>query len=388
MAVINRIASYADEMTTWRRQLHRQPELGFDCQKTSDFIAARLAEFGISDIHRGVAKTGIVAVIKGQGPGATIGLRADMDALPIVEETGADYASEVPGKMHACGHDGHMVMLLGAAQYLSETKRFSGRVALIFQPAEEDGGGAEVMCQDGLMERFNISKVYGLHNGPNLPEGVFETSPGPFMAAVDSFAIDIKGQGGHGGYPNETRDPVTAALAIGQALQTISSRNHVPEEDLVVSLTVMKCGDADNVIPQDAFLAGTVRSFDPNVQDMVETRLTQICTHLGQSYGVEAKLTYTRFYPATVNHVDETELAAEAARDVVGADKVNCRATRRMFAEDFAYMLEKRPGAYLFLGQGDGPPLHHPAYDFNDRIAPIGASFFVRLVERVLPYSA
>lgn len=385
MPIVNRIAEFAEDMTAWRRHLHAIPELAFDCPKTAAFIAERLREIGVDEMHEGIAETGIVAIINGQGDGPTIGLRADFDGLPIIEATGLEYASIHEGKMHACGHDGHTTMLLGAARYLAETRNFSGRVALIFQPAEENGGGAEVMVEEGIMDTFDINDVYGIHNAPGFVAGGFYTTPGPIMAAVDTFHIDIKGVGGHGAMPHETCDPVVAACGIGQAIQTIASRNHYALDDLVVSLTQIHTGTVDNVIPDSAYMNGTVRTFDPKVQDMVERRLGEIVTGQAASYGVTAELRYERGYPATINDTKKTAQAAEVAIEISGEDKVVADAGREMGAEDFAYMLEKRPGAYLFLGQGDGAGLHHPEYNFNDEVAPVGASFFARLVERSQP---
>jgi amidohydrolase len=385
MPIVNRIAEFAEDMTAWRRHLHTIPELSFDCPKTAAFIAERLREIGVDEMYEGIAQTGIVAIIKGQGDGHTIGLRADFDGLPIIEATGLDYASVHEGKMHACGHDGHTTMLLGAARYLAETRNFSGRVALIFQPAEENGGGAEVMVKEGIMDTFDISQVYGIHNAPGFVAGGFYTTPGPIMAAVDTFHIDIKGVGGHGAMPHETCDPVIAACGIAQAIQTIVSRNHYALDDLVVSVTQIHTGTVDNVIPDYAYMNGTVRTFDPKVQDMVERRLGEIVAGQAASYGVTAELRYERGYPATVNCAKEAAHAAEVAVEIAGEDKVVADAGREMGAEDFAYMLEKRPGAYLFLGQGESAGLHHPEYNFNDDVAPVGASFFARLVERSQP---
>ncbi|MDB9707412.1 M20 family metallopeptidase [Planktotalea frisia] len=385
MPIVNRIAEFAEDMTAWRRHLHTIPELSFDCPKTAAFIAERLREIGVDEMYEGIAQTGIVAIIKGQGDGPTIGLRADFDGLPIIEATGLDYASVHEGKMHACGHDGHTTMLLGAARYLAETRNFSGRVALIFQPAEENGGGAEVMVKEGIMDTFDISQVYGIHNAPGFVAGGFYTTPGPIMAAVDTFHIDIKGVGGHGAMPHETCDPVIAACGIAQAIQTIVSRNHYALDDLVVSVTQIHTGTVDNVIPDYAYMNGTVRTFDPKVQDMVERRLGEIVAGQAASYGVTAELRYERGYPATVNCAKEAAHAAEVAVEIAGEDKVVADAGREMGAEDFAYMLEKRPGAYLFLGQGESAGLHHPEYNFNDDVAPVGASFFARLVERSQP---
>ncbi|WP_170402629.1 M20 aminoacylase family protein [Ruegeria arenilitoris] len=385
MPVVNRIADYAADMAEWRQHLHTIPELEFDCHQTAAFVAERLREFGVDELHAGIAQTGIVAIINGQGDGPTIGLRADMDALPIAEETGVDYASKTPGMMHACGHDGHTTMLLGAARYLAETRNFRGRVALLFQPAEEEGGGANVMVEEGVMDRFDIAEVYALHNAPGFAEGAFYTTPGPIMAAVDTFDIHIQGVGGHGAMPHETRDPVMAACGIAQAIQTIVSRNHYALDDLVISVTQIHTGTVNNVIPDTAYLNGTVRTFDPAVQKMVMTRLEEIVQGQAASYGVTATLDYVVGYPATVNDSDKTGFAAEVAREVAGADRVIANSGREMGAEDFSYMLQERPGAYLFLGQGDGPGLHHPKYNFNDEIAPVGASFFARIVEKAQP---
>lgn len=383
MPVINRIAEFADDMTAWRRHLHAHPELQFECHETAAFVAARLREFGVDEVHEGIATSGIIAIIDGTGVGPTIGLRADMDALPIEETTELAHASTVPGKMHACGHDGHTTMLLGAARYLAETRNFAGRVALIFQPAEEGGGGADVMVKEGVLERFDIKEVYALHNAPGRKVGDFYTTPGPIMAAVDTFHINIKGRGGHGAMPHETADPIVAAVGMVNAIQTIVSRNHYAQDDLVVSVTQIHTGSADNVIPETAYINGTVRTFKREVQGMVMARLEAIVEGQAEAYGVEADLNYEVGYPATVNDPGKTAFAAEVAREVSPnvADDVG----REMGAEDFAYMLEKRPGAYLFVGNGETAGLHHPAYDFDDEVAPYGASFFARLVERALP---
>ncbi|WP_371153405.1 M20 aminoacylase family protein [Jannaschia sp. 2305UL9-9] len=385
MPVINSIAALEPDMRAWRQWLHRHPELQFDLPRTAAFVADKLREFGVDEVHEGIATSGIVAIIEGQGPGPTIGLRADMDALPIHEASGVPHASETEGKMHACGHDGHTTMLLGAAKYLAETRNFAGRVALIFQPAEEGGGGGEVMVEAGVMDRFDIGQVYGIHNAPGFAEGHFFTTPGPIMAAVDTFEITITGKGGHGAMPHDTRDPIVAALGIGTAIQTIVSRNNFASDDLVVSITQIHTGSADNIIPETAFVGGTVRTFDTHVQDMVERRLAEIVAGQAASYGVTATCRYARGYPATVNDPDKAALASKVAADVVGAEAVTGDTGRQMGAEDFSYMLNARPGAYLFLGSGPGPVLHHPQYDFNDAIAPIGASFFARMVETAQP---
>ena len=382
MPPVNRIASYADDMTAWRRHMHRRPELKFDCHETAAFVVERLKEFGVDEIHEGIATSGVVAVIEGRGPGPVTGLRADMDALPMAERTGAEHASEFPGRMHACGHDGHTAMLLGAARYLAETRAFDGRAVLIFQPAEEGGGGAGVMVEEGVMDRFGIEHVYGIHNVPNLPEGAFHTAPGPVMAAVDTFDVHYTGVGGHGAYPHECVDPLVAAVALVQAIQTIVSRNHDGRQELVVSVTQIHSGSADNIVPDRAFVQGTVRTFQPEVRDMVERRLGEIVQGIAAAHGVTAEWSFDRGYPATVNEPGATAFAAEVAREVAGEAGVIDDAGPEMGAEDFAYMLEARPGAYLFLGAGEGAGLHHPEYDFNDEIAPYGASLLARIVER------
>lgn len=385
MPVLNRIAGYSDEMKGWRRYLHQHPELKFDCHQTAAFVVERLLEFGADEIHQGIAQSGVVAIINGQGPGPTIGLRADMDGLPIDEVTGADWASTNPGRMHACGHDGHTVMLLGAAKYLSETRRFAGRVALIFQPAEEDGGGGEVMVQAGVLDRFAIGQIYAIHNAPNVPFGHFHTRPGPLMAAVDTAWVTLTGLGGHGASPHECNDPIVAALAMIQSIQTIVSRNVPAIAQAVVSVTQIHAGTASNIIPELATFCATIRSFDKGVQILIEQRFRAIIDGHAAAFGVKADLNYEIGYPATVNDPAKTEFAAGVARDVAGVGAVNASAGRRMGAEDFSYMLGARPGAYLFLGQGAGAGLHHPAYDFNDDVAPVGASFFARLVELAQP---
>ena len=385
MPVINRIADYITDMTAWRRHLHTIPELMFECHETAAFVVERLREFGITEIHEGIATTGLVAIIEGQRDGPTIGLRADMDALPMQEETGLEYASTIDGMMHACGHDGHTAMLLGAARYLAETRNFRGRVALIFQPAEESGGGGEVMVKEGILDRFDIKEVYALHNAPGTPVGHFYTTPGPIMAAADDFDIHITGKGGHGAMPHDTIDPVVAAVSIAQAIQTIVSRNNYFQDSLVVSVTQIHTGSADNIIPEKAYVNGTVRTFDPAVQGMVIARLEAIVAGAAISFGVEAEVVYNVGYPATINDPDRTVFAADVAREIAGDKGVIDDNGPEMGAEDFAYLLEKRPGAYLFVGNGDTAGLHHPEYNFDDETAAAGASFFARLIERALP---
>ena len=385
MAIVNRIAGYADEMTGWRRHLHTIPELGRECFKTAAFVEEKLREFGVDEIQTGFATTGIVAIINGQGSGPTIGLRADMDGLPIIETTGLEYQSTHEGRMHACGHDGHTTMLLGAAKYLCETRNFSGRVALIFQPDEEATGGADAMVEEGILDTFDISQVYGIHNMPDFPVGGFFTTTGPLMAGADVFDINIKGRGGHGAMPHGTVDPVLAACSIAQAIQTIVSRNVDAAERLVISVTQIHTGSVDNVIPDTAYMNGTVRSFTSEVRDLAERRLREIVAGQATSYGCEAEVVYNRGYPATYNSAEGVVTATKAARDVSGVEAVVDDFEPVMGSEDFSYILEKRPGAYLFMGQGPSAGLHHPEYNFNDDVAPVGASFFARLVETAQP---
>lgn len=385
MPIINRIAQYQTDMTGWRRHLHENPELGLNCHETAAFVVDRLRAFGVDEVHTGIATSGLVAIINGTGDGPTIGLRADMDALPMTEESGVEWSSQREGLMHACGHDGHTTMLLGAAKYLCETRRFSGRVALIFQPAEENDGGGRIMVEEGMMERFDIKEVYGIHNVPNHPLGHFYTTPGPLMAGADTFHIHITGQGGHGAYPHETRDPVMAAVQIAQAFQTIITRNLHPVEKLVISVTQIHTGTVDNVIPETAYMNGTVRHFSPEVQAMVKVRMGEICQGIGAAMGVEVECEYREGYPPTINHAEQAAFATEVARDVAGDAAVNGDTGLEMGAEDFSYMLNVRPGAYLFMGIGEGAGLHNTHYDFNDEALPHGASFFARLAETALP---
>ncbi|WP_050527712.1 M20 aminoacylase family protein [Pseudorhodobacter aquimaris] len=385
MPVLNAIAGAAEEMKGWRHHLHRHPELGFECQETAAFIKARLQDFGVDEVHDGIATSGIVAIINGGAEGPVIGLRADMDALPITEETGAEYASTHPGKMHACGHDGHVTMLLGAAKYLCETRRFSGKVALIFQPAEENGGGGGVMVQEGIMDRFNIAQVYGIHNMPNMPFGQFDTTSGALMASVDTVTVMVKGKGGHAATPHVCIDPVVAITGMVQALQSIVSRNVYALDEAVISVTQIHAGSANNIIPESGWFCATIRCFNPEVRALIKRRIHEVIAGQAQSYEVETEVEYDWGYPATINHADQAQFALAVAAEIAGEAGINPDAARQMTAEDFSYMLEARPGAYLFLGTGEGAGLHHAAYDFNDQAAPIGASFFARLVERAQP---
>ncbi|PKQ13907.1 MAG: amidohydrolase [Alphaproteobacteria bacterium HGW-Alphaproteobacteria-1] len=385
MAVINRIAGFAGEMTAWRRHLHAHPEIGLDCHETAAFVVERLRAFGVDVIETGVAQSGVVAVIEGRGAGPAIGLRADMDALPMADQSGTDHASTVPGRAHACGHDGHTTMLLGAAKYLAETRNFAGRAVLLFQPAEEGPGGGRLMVEEGALDRHGVREVYALHTLPGAPEGTFETTPGPIMAAVDTLHVHVIGQGGHAAMPHETRDPIPAAVALVQAIQTIVTRDRDPLDDLVISVTQIHAGSADNVIPDRAYVGASIRTFSEAVQAMVHRRLREVAEGVAAAHGVRAEVEIELGYPPTVNEARATEFACGIAREVVGEGAVIADRAREMGAEDFAYMLAARPGSYLFLGQGAGPGLHHPAFDFNDAVAPVGASFFARLIERALP---
>ena len=387
MPVVNRIADMSKEITAWRQHLHTIPELGLDCFKTAAFVADRLREFGVDEIHEGIARTGIVAIIKGQGDGPTIGLRADMDALPMEETADLEYVSTHAGKMHACGHDGHTAMLLGAAKYLAETRNFSGRVALIFQPDEEDGGGGEVMVKEGIMDRFDIGQVYAMHNAPDEETGTFHINQGAIMAAADEFNIHITGVGGHAAWPHTTVDPILAGCTMVQALQSIVSRNTGPLDQLVISVTQIHTGTAHNVIPETCTINGTLRTLSKDVQAMAVRRMEEIIAGQAASFGVKADLEIKFGYPPTINHHEQAIFAAQVAAEIAGEDRVNDNTQPAMGAEDFSYMLEARPGAYLNLGQGDTAMCHHPQYNFNDEIGPIGASFFARLVERAQPVS-
>ena len=387
MPVRNRFAELHADITAWRRDLHAHPELQYDLPRTAGLVADKLRSFGCDAVVEGIGRTGVVALIKGRTnhSGKTIAFRADMDALPIFEATGAEHASTIPGKMHACGHDGHTAMLLGAAQYLSETRNFDGTVAVVFQPAEEGGAGAEAMVHDGLIDRFGISEIYGLHNSPLLPLGQFAIRPGAFYAAVDSFHIEVTGKGGHAARPNNTVDTTLAASAIVMALQSVVSRNTDPQQPLVVSVTSFRTeSDAFNVIPEHVTLRGTVRSFDMDVRARTIERIEALATLTAQSYGATATFGFDEEpYPVMVNHDTETDHCISAAREVAGTCITD--APRTTGGEDFAYMLRACPGAYIQLGIGEGPGLHHPAYDFNDDVIPTGCSYWVSLAEQRLP---
>ena len=382
----NRIADLVPAVTEWRRDIHAHPELRYEERRTAAFVAAKLRGFGLDEVVEGVGGTGVVGVIRGQGTSdAVIALRCDMDALPIEEATGLDYASTSPGVMHACGHDGHTAMLLGAAQYLAETRRFAGTVVVVFQPAEEGGAGAKAMIDDGLLTRFGIERVFGMHNYPGMEAGTFGIRPGPMMAAADRIEIAITGKGAHAARPHWGQDPVLAGAAIVQGVQQVVSRNVDPLEACVVSLTMFNAGFTDNVIPQEAHLKGTVRSLRPHIRDLAEARLAEIVEAIGRAHGVEARLTYRRDYPVTANDATEAAFCAGIARDVAGEGAVDTDLVPVMGGEDFSFMLEERPGAFIFVGNGDSAGLHHPAYDFNDAIIPLGISYWTRLAEGSMP---
>jgi hippurate hydrolase len=387
MPVINRVADLQPDIMAWRRHLHAHPELMYDVQDTAAFVAERLREFGCDEVATGLGRTGVVGVIKGRKPAGgdlkVIGLRADMDALPIEEETNLPYASKTPGKMHACGHDGHTAMLLGAARYLAETRNFAGDAVVIFQPAEEGGAGADAMIKDGLMERFKIEQVYGMHNGPGLPVGSFALRPGPIMAATDAIDVRIEGIGGHAARPHKCIDSVLVGAQLVTALQSIVSRTVDPLDSAVISICEFHAGNARNVIPQIAELKGTVRTLTPEVRDLVERRVREVVAGVAQQTGARIDLVYERGYPVTVNHPEQTDIATRIASDVAGAANVHA-VPPMMGAEDFAYMLEARPGAFIFVGNGDSAGLHHPAYNFNDEAIVYGTSYWVKLVEHTL----
>ena len=387
MPIINRAAELAVDAAEWRRDFHQHPELLFDVHRTAGVVARKLKEFGCDEVVTGIGRTGVVGVIKGRKAtsGKVIGMRADMDALPISEITGAAHASTVPGKMHACGHDGHTAMLLGAARYLAETRNFDGTVVVIFQPAEEGGGGGKEMVDEGMMERFGVQEVYGMHNMPGMPVGAFAIRSGPIMAAADRFDIVIQGRGGHAAKPHETVDPVVIAAQIISAAQTIASRAADPIDSVVVSITRVDAGSAYNIIPQSVLLQGTVRTLSAQMRDVAEKRLGEIATGVAAAMGGAARVDYSRGYPVTRNHADQTRFAVKVAQSVAGENGVETALEPTMGAEDFSYMLEARPGAFIFIGNGDSAGLHHPAYDFNDAAIPVGMSYWAKLAETAMP---
>ena len=385
MPIKNRFAEMQDEVTAWRRDLHENPEILYETHRTSAIVADKLKEFGCDEVVTGIGRTGVVAVIRGKTDtsGKVIGLRADMDALPILEATGLPYASKTPGAMHACGHDGHTAMLLGAAKYLAETRNFDGTVVVIFQPAEEGGAGGREMCEDGLMDRWNIQEVYGMHNMPNLPVGHFAIRSGPFFAATDQFEIFLEGKGGHAARPQETVDTTVMAAQLVLSLQTIASRNADPVSQIVVSVTSFETSTtAFNVIPQKVHIKGTVRTQSNENRDMAERRIKEIAAATATMYGGVAEVAYHRGYPVMVNSDEQTDFARDVAQSV-GGNVIE--APLVMGGEDFAFMLEERPGAYILVGNGPGAQVHHPEYDFNDEAIPVGCSWWAEIVERRMP---
>jgi amidohydrolase len=386
MPIRSAINDLVPDAQAWRREIHQNPELMYDVEGTAKFVADRLRGFGCDEVRTSIGRTGVVGVIRGAKGSSSraIGLRADMDALPIEEETNLPYRSKIPGKMHACGHDGHTAMLLGAAQRLAQTRDFAGNAIVIFQPAEEGGAGAMAMINDGLMDGFGIEEVYGMHNMPTLPVGSFRLRKGATMASADEITITVEGQGGHAAMPHQGVDPVVIAAQIVVALQTIASRNVDPLDSCVVSITRFQAGSANNIIPQSAWLNGTVRTLKAATRDAVEKRIQEIASGLAAAGGGTARVEYRRGYPPTFNHSAQTDFAAGVARKVAGDAHVDANAPPEMGAEDFSFMLEARPGAFIFIGNGDSAKLHHPSYDFNDEALPYGMSYWVELVETAL----
>ena len=385
MPIVNRVADLHTEITAWRREFHAHPELLYDVHRTAASVAEKLKSFGCDEVVTGIGKTGVVGVIRGRKPGAkVVGMRADMDALPIEEATSLPYKSTVPGKMHACGHDGHTAMLLGAAKYLADTRNFAGTAVMIFQPAEEGGAGARAMLRDGLFDRFGIQEVFGMHNYPSMPIGEFAIRSGPMMASTDSIAIKLEGKGSHAAWPHLGVDPVLVGAQIVNALQSIVARNVDPLEAAVISICQFQAGQADNVIPQTATLRGTVRTLSPAVRELVKKRVYEVVEGTAKLHGAKADLRYTPGYPVLVNDEGRAAFAASVAAEIAGKDKVDRNTPPLMGAEDFAYMLEERPGAFIYVGNGDSAMLHHPAYDFNDDAIPLGTSYWVRLAETAL----
>jgi amidohydrolase len=386
MPVFPEIIAYKDELTEWRRDIHAHPELCYQENRTSDLVAQRLESFGI-EVTRGIARTGVVGTLRAGTSGRAIGLRADMDALPLNEKNEFAHRSRHEGRMHACGHDGHTTILLGAARYLAETRNFDGTVHFIFQPAEEGGGGGKLMVEEGLFERFPAEAVYGLHNAARWPTGKFFTRPGPVMAASASFDLQVTGRGTHAARPESGFDAVVAAAHVVTALQSVVSRTISPFDTAVVSVTQIHGGDAYNIVPEDVQIRGNCRAYRTEVMDRIETAVRRVAENTAAAHGATARLDFRRGYPPLVNHARETEIACDAAASVVGEPNVDRNGAPRMASEDFSYMLEARPGAFIFLGNGDGEgscDVHNPRYDFNDEILPVGASYFARLVEMTL----
>ena len=388
MPAINRFADLAPSIAAWRHDIHRNPEILFETHRTSALVAEKLRAFGCDEVVTGIGRTGVVGIIRGRTDtsGRTVGLRADMDALPMSEATGLPYASQTPGAMHACGHDGHTAMLLGAAQYLAETRHFDGTAVVIFQPAEEGGGGGREMVEDGLMDRFGIQEVYGMHNSPGLAVGSFKLRPGPLLASADRFDIAVIGRGSHGAMPHQGIDTTMVASQVVVAVQSIVARNIEPLRPAVVSVTSFRTDtDAFNVIPGRVDLKGTVRTLDPETRDVAEFRLKQVVRGVATALGAEVEIDFRRDYPVTVNAEAQTAFATKVAREIAGDERVDGAAEPVMGAEDFSFMLNARPGAFIFVGNGDSAALHHPAYDFDDEAIASGCSFWARLVERAMP---
>ena len=386
MKNIGRIVEYHDDLTNWRRDIHAHPELGFEEQRTADVVAKKLAEFGC-EVFRGIGRTGVVGRLRAGASSRSIGLRADMDALPIQEATNLPYRSRHEGRMHACGHDGHTAMLLGAARYLAETRNFDGTVHFIFQPAEEGLGGGEAMVQDGLFERFPCDTIFGMHNRPGLAVGKFQIRTGPMMAGGAYFDITVTGRGAHGARPEAGIDPVIIASHITTALQTVISRNVRPLDTAVLSVTQIHAGDAYNVIPEQAFIRGTVRAFSSETMMLIEQNISRIASGVAAGFGGTAELDFQLIFPPLVNDTTEAEFIADTAATLVGEDNINRNGNLVMASEDFSYMLDRRPGAYIQIGNGDpggGCEVHNPGYDFNDAALPLGASLFARVAERKL----
>ena len=387
MAIENWVGDQVESLTAFRRDLHQHPELLYDTLRTAATVAEALRAAGVDEVTEGIGRSGVVGVIRGQSnnSGRTIGLRADMDALPIEEATGKPWASLVPGKMHACGHDGHTTMLLGAARHLAQSRAFDGTVIVIFQPAEEGGAGAKAMIDDGLFDRWPCDEVYGMHNRPNLPVGEFTIAPGPIMGSVDEVKIRIEGRGGHAARPDQTVDPLPIAAALIQAIQTITSRTIDPLDSAVISLCTIEAGNAFNVIAQDVRMTGTVRTLREEVRTHVEDQLNSLVKNVAAGFGAKGHLEYIRHYPVTVNHERETELAARAAQEVAGIERVDLEMPPVLGGEDFSFMLNMVPGAMINIGNGRSAGLHHPEYDFNDDVIGWGCSYWTTLVRQRLP---
>ena len=389
MNIIPQLAADKDIMSTWRRDIHAHPEIAFEEHRTAQLVAEKLRKFGL-EIETGIAGTGVVGTLTNGRGNRAIGLRADLDALPIQEANKFAHKSTHPGKMHACGHDGHTTMLLGAAKYLAEHGEFEGTVYFIFQPAEENEGGGRVMVEEGLFDRYPMEAVYGMHNIPGMPVGTFAVKPGPMMAAFDIFELVVTGKGGHAAMPHLTIDPIVVGTKIVEAYQSIVSRSIDPQDPVVLSVTQFHAGDAYNVIPNKVSISGCTRCFSPRVQEKLEAQMKQVATEICRAYGATCEFKYERRYPPTVNSEIEAHLAGSVATELVGADSVNLNPKPAMGSEDFAYMLQEKPGAYIWIGNGDGEGegscmVHNPSYEFNDEILPIGATWWVKLAETSLP---